>query len=148
MDKNFIIKKIDKYHFFDGVNHFYVEDYTYDSWLSSSDFDVYGNSSIQIDELNIEIFHEKSKALTTFNETFKQKNLTFISLSFDMILKNKSKETFLVTNNHSFDNFYIYLTKSESNNYVIIYGIGGSRFPESIYIHGIWEVAFIPNELN
>ena len=148
MDTNFIIRKIDAYQLFDGISNFYVEDYIYDSWLSSSDFNVYRNSNIRIDELHIELFHKKTKALTTFNEIFKQENLNFISLSFDMVLKNKSNDTFLVTQNHLFDNFYISSTKTETNNYVVIYGIGGSRFPESIYIHGIWEVAFFPNELN
>lgn len=148
MDTNLIIKKVDKYHFFDGINNFYVEDYTYDSWFSSSDFNIYGNANIQIDELKIDLFHKKSKALISFNKAFKKEDLSFIPLHFDMILKNKSNDSFLVTRNHLFDNFYISVTKSKSNNYVIIYGIGGSRFPESIYVHGIWELALIPIELD
>ncbi len=147
INENFIIRKVKKYHFYDGVIQSYIENYTYDNWLSSSEFGIYEKSIVKIEELNIELFSKKNKPLTTFNEYFKLDNLKLISRYFDMSLYNSPNNSFLVTQNHSFDNFYISLTSSKLNNFVIIYGIGGSRFPESIYIHGIWELVFIPIQL-
>lgn len=147
MDKGFINKRIDNYIFFDGVNHFDVQQ-TYDNDLTTYEYNIYKNSFIEIGDLRIELFNKSSvDALNTFNKKIPLDELELISIQNGLILKNHSDCYYLTTKNHPFDSFFIVKSFSTSKKFIIVYGIGGNRFPESIYIHGIWNLDFIPTWL-
>ncbi len=147
MDNSFINKRIENYIFFDGVNYFDVQQ-TYDNWLTTSEFNIYKNSFIEIDDLRFELFNKSSvEKLTTFNKKKSLDELELISIHFGLILKNQSDCYFLTTKNHPFNSFFIVKSFSTPKKFIIVYGIGGSRFPESIYVHGIWNLDFIPTWL-
>jgi hypothetical protein len=147
LDKDFLCKKIDKYIFFDGVNHFNVQQ-TYDNWLTTSDFNFYKNSFIEIDNLKIYLFNAPSiDALITFHERYSLEDLELMSIHFGLTVKKGINSCVIIEKKHPFDNFFLIKSFTASKKYIVIYGIGGSRFPESIYIHGVWDIDYIPNWL-
>lgn len=80
MDKGFINKRIDNYIFFDGVNHFDVQQ-TYDNDLTTYEYNIYKNSFIEIGDLRIELFNKSSvDALNTFNKKIPLDELELISI--------------------------------------------------------------------
>lgn len=123
--------KENNFFFFDGIKIF--ECYkTYDNWLSSVDYNIYSKSYVQSDGVKILLFENRKELLV--GENYSNEKLISIADKYDLIYNN-SEKCYCVAKNHLYDRFFIVQYKS----YTIIYGLGGTKSIESIYIHGVWK---------
>lgn len=130
--KNF---QISEFIFNDGINNFEVKK-KYDNYITSLDFNDYSKSYVIINDEKINLFQSNAFQLKVGND-FKNKDLEEISNQYDLIIIDDNYGVRCVTKNHFFEDFY-YL--NYNNKYIVIYSLGGSRFIESIYIHGVWKI--------
>ncbi|WP_136667463.1 hypothetical protein [Flavobacterium sp. H122] len=129
------IRKIVDYIFNDGHHDNDVKE-IYDNYFTSCDFEVFSKSFVKVCGEKIMLFGSnniKLKNEVNSDDSF----LSEIADKFDLILKIDGFSLKCVVENHFFDDFF-FLNYDEK--YIIIYGLGGSKFVESIYIHGLWEV--------
>lgn len=127
--------KIGNFIFNDGIKQQEVFE-KYDNWLTSLEYDDYSKAYVVIDDEKINLFQSNAFQLKVGND-FKNKDLEEISNQYDLIIIDDNYGVRCVTKNHFFEDFY-YL--NYNNKYTVIYSLGGSRFIESIYIHGVWKI--------
>ncbi|MBF7089954.1 hypothetical protein IUY40_00115 [Flavobacterium sp. ALJ2] len=125
--------KIPSFIFFDGLKTHNITN-QYNNWLSSSDFSIWSNSYIEIENKIIYIIKENVKTLSTFRY-FGKKELEIIAEKYDLKIKEENDAYYAYTDNHNSRQLEI----SENDELIVIYSIEGSRTPESIYIYGVFE---------
>lgn len=125
--------RIEKFNIFDGIR-YYDAFLSYNNWFDS--FDILQSSYIEVNNAKIYLF--KYKYLELSSQYFQEKELEVIANNSGLKIKECNNSTILYTDENLFDTFY-YLEKEIDNNlFVVIYSIGGSRYPETIYVHGLW----------
>jgi hypothetical protein len=133
-----IKSKINNFVLFDGVKSFTASDF-YDNWLSSLDFTAYSKSFIEFSGNKVLLFQNREQELSTFQSSFSFIDIENIANEFGMKIKIKNDVSYCVVKGHEFDSFYAIQYNSTSP-YYIIFGVGGSKDIDSLYIHGIWEL--------
>ncbi|TDO72751.1 hypothetical protein EV143_10756 [Flavobacterium chryseum] len=131
------IKNMDQefasYTFFDGLKLHQVLN-QYDDWLSTTDYSLWSNSYIEIQNKKIYIIIENVKVLSTFRY-FDKTELEGLAKKYNFKIKEENGIYYTYTDDHSSRQFEI----SENNELVVIYCIEGGNMPESIFIYGVFE---------
>ncbi|MBA6156009.1 hypothetical protein H3Z83_05685 [Tenacibaculum sp. S7007] len=130
-------KEVPKYIFFDGVKQFNVLS-KYDNWLSSCEFSVYTNSSIKIDDLEIELFSSNTRGL---NEFYLENEMLFeeLNLHLNFSVEQKENNDWIIYHSKAkFDDYFLAIANDNDKKYITFYSLGGSRFVESISIYGVF----------
>ena len=143
MDKAIgIIKRVEDFVVYDGVKSFTTK-LIYDNWLTGLDFNTYSNSSISFEGTQLRLFGNSNSSELKISDALKNNNLTKMAQDYNLILTGDGNHSRLVAKGHEYESFYFLVEKLENKSFAVIYGIGGSRSPESLYIHGVWEVSFL-----
>ncbi|MCD0469148.1 hypothetical protein [Flavobacterium sp. JAS] len=121
------------YIFFDGLKSHQVIN-QYDDWLSSTDYSIWSNSYIEVQNKRIYIIKENVKVLSTFRY-FDKIELELLAKKYNVKVKEEEGIYYAYTDDHSSRQFEI----SENNELVVIYCIEGGNMPESIFIYGVFE---------
>lgn len=128
-----IYKKGMIYTFFDGMKIHNVNN-QYDDWLSSSEYSVWSNSYIEINNKRIYFIKENVKVLSTFR-FYNKEELVLLSRKYNLLIKEENGVFYSYSENHSARQFEI----SENDQLVVIYCLEGGNMPESIFIYGVFE---------
>lgn len=121
------------YTFFDGLK-FQQFNGKHNDWLSSSDYSIWSNSYIQIQNKRIYLMKENVKVLSTF-KYYDKEELELIAFQHNLDIKEKNGLYYASTNDHRIAHFQI----SENDKLVVIYCIEGGNVPESLFIHTVFE---------
>jgi hypothetical protein len=121
------------YTFFDGIK-FHPFNRKYDDWLSSSDYSVWSNSFVEIQNKRIYLIKENVKVLSTF-KNYNKEELELIAFEHNFKIKEKNGFYYAFTNDHNIGQFQI----SENDQLGVIYCIEGGNAPESIFIYKVFE---------
>lgn len=121
------------YLFFDGVKINKVTN-QYNDWLSSTDFTVWSNSYVEIQNKRIHIIQENVKILSTFRY-YDKEELELAAFRYNLKIKEKNGIYYAYTDNQSSGQFQI----SENDELAVIYCIEGGNEPESLFIHTVFE---------
>jgi hypothetical protein len=133
-EANKISKEISaNYTFFDGLKIHSVTK-QYNDWLSSTDFSIWGNSYIEVNNKKIFIIKENVKTLSTFSH-FNKEELELLAKQYELEVKEENSVYYAYTPAHNSRQLEI----SENSNLIVIYSIDGGRAPESIFIYGVFE---------
>jgi hypothetical protein len=127
------LKKNISYIFFDGVKLHKVNN-QYDDWLSTTDYSLWSNSYIEIQNKKIYIIQENVKVLSTFRY-FDKAELELLANKYNFKIKEENGIYYAYTDNHSSKQFEI----SENDELTVIYCMEGGNLPESIFIYGVFE---------
>lgn len=126
------------YSFFDGKEKYENLNGAFKNSVDGS-FDIFSKAYIEVRGVHHNLWKGGSKVLSTFND-FTKGQLYNIAEKYNL------KVTRSDYNNLSVNDYYIYLNGSASipytiqtDEYDILYSIGGSRGPEDIYIYGVFE---------
>ncbi|MCC9064164.1 hypothetical protein [Flavobacterium piscisymbiosum] len=123
----------DRYTFFDGLKlHNVINEY--DNWLSSTDYSVWNNSYIEIQNKRIYIIKENVKVLSTFRY-FDKIELEKLATKYNFKIKEEKGIYYAYSDDHSSRQFEI----SENEELAVIYCMEGGNMPESIFIYGVFE---------
>ncbi len=132
--KSIKTQRVFNYHFFDGIKLFEVKK-NYDNWLSSSEYHVYSTSYIKVNNHSISLFGKSRKTIEEFfssNRTL----LADLAREFQLEIEDNHTELKIYNKKHKYDTYYVISEIIDNNNYIILYSLGGSRFPESLTIYG------------
>lgn len=121
------------YLFFDGLKTHKVT-YQYNDWLSSTDYAVWSNSYVEIQNKRIHIIPENAKILSTFRD-YDKEELELVAFRYNLKIKEKNGIYYAYTSDQSSGQFQI----SENDQLVVIYCIEGGNGPESIFIHTVFK---------
>jgi hypothetical protein len=121
------------YIFFDGLKSHPVIN-QYDDWLTSTDFSVWSNSYVEIQNKRIYIIKENVKVLSTFRY-FDKIELELLANKYNFKIKEENGIYYAYTEDHSSRQFEI----SENDELTVIYCMEGGNLPESIFIYGVYE---------
>jgi hypothetical protein len=121
------------YIFFDGLKSHQVIN-QYDDWLSSTDYSVWSNSYVEIQNKKIYIIKENVKVLSTFRY-FDKTELELLAKKYNLKIKEENGVYYAYTDDHSSRQFEI----SENDELAVIYCIEGGNMSESIFIYGVFE---------
>ena len=121
------------YIFFDGLKSHQVIN-QYDDWLSSTDYSVWSNSYVEIQNKRIYIIKENVKILSTF-KYFDKTELELLAKKYNLKIKEENGIYYAYTNDHSSRQFQI----SENDELAVIYCMEGGNMPESIFIYDVFE---------
>ena len=121
------------YTFFDGLKIHSVTN-EYNDWLSSTDFSIWSNSYIQVDDNKLYIIKENVKTLSTFSY-YDKKQLMELSRKYDLEIKDENGVFYAFIKDYNSRQLEI----SENDNLVVIYSIEGSRSPERIIIYKVFK---------
>lgn len=130
------IKKNIVYSFFDGIKSHQIIN-QYDNWLSSTDYEIWCNSYVEINKNRIYIIKENVKVLSTFSH-FNKEALELLAKKYDLQLKEENGIYYTYTNKHDSRQLEI----SENDKLTVIYSIDGERGPERIFIYGVFERSY------
>ena len=121
------------YTFFDGLKIHSVTN-QYNDWLSSTDFSIWGNSYVEVNNKMLFIITENVKTLSTFSH-FNKEKLDTLAKQFELNIKEENGIYYAYTPIHNSRQLEI----SENEKLIVIYSIDGERVPESIFIYGVFE---------
>jgi hypothetical protein len=121
------------YTFFDGLKKHSVTN-QYNNWLSSTDFSIWSNSYIEVNNKKIYIIKDNVKTLSTFSH-FTKENLKLLAEQYELEIKEENGVYYAYTSTH--DSRQLEISKNED--LTVIYAIEGDRAPESIFIYGVFE---------
>ena len=127
------LKQNNIYTFFDGLKSHQVIN-QYDDWLTSTDYSLWSNSYVEIQNKRINIIKENVKVLSTFRY-FDKTELELLANKYKLKIKEENDVYYAYTDNHSSRQFQI----SENDQLAVIYCIEGGNIPESIFIYGVFE---------
>lgn len=127
------LKQNNIYTFFDGLKSHQVIN-QYDDWLTSTDYSLWSNSYVEIQNKRINIIKENVKVLSTFRY-FDKTELELLANKYKLKIKEENDVYYAYTDNHSSRQFQI----SENDQLAVIYCIEGGNMPESIFIYGVFE---------
>jgi hypothetical protein len=127
------LKQNNIYIFFDGLKSHQVIN-QYDDWLSSTDYSVWSNSYVEIQNKRIYIIKENVKILSTFRY-FDKTELGLLAKKYNIKIKEENWIYYAYSEDHSSRQFEI----SENDELTVIYCMEGGNLPESIFIYGVFE---------
>jgi hypothetical protein len=121
------------YTFFDGVKSHQVIN-LYDNWLSSTDYSLWSNSYVEIQNKRIYILKENVKVLSTFRY-FDKTELDSVAKKYNLKIKEENDVYYAYTDDHSSRQFQI----SENEELAVIYCMEGGNISESVFIYSVFE---------
>jgi len=121
------------YIFFDGSKSHQVINQYFD-WFNSSDYAVWSNSYVELNNKRIYIIKENVKVLSTFR-FYSKEDLESLSSKYNLKIKEENGVYYSYTEIHDTRQFEI----SENDELIVIYCTHGSYAPESIFIYGVYE---------
>jgi hypothetical protein len=119
--------------FFDGLKKHSATN-QYNNWLSSTDFSIWSNSYVEVNNKKIFIIKENVKTLSSFSH-FSKQELELLVKQYQLEIKEENGIFYAYTPSH--DSRQLEISKNEE--LTVIYAIDGDRAPESIFIYGIFE---------
>lgn len=123
----------EKYTFFDGSKSHKVINQYFD-WFNSTDYAVWSNSYIGLNNKRIYIIKENVKVLSTFR-FYSKEELESLSSKYNLQIKEENGIYYCCTEIHNTRQFEI----SENDDLIVIYCLQGSYATESIFIYGVYE---------
>lgn len=127
------LKQNNIYTFFDGLKSHQVIN-QFNDWLSSTDYSLWSESYVEIQNKRIYIIKENVKVLSTFRY-FDKTELELLAQKYNLKIKEENDVFYAFTDDHSSRQFQI----SENNELVVIFSIEGGNMPESIFIYGVFK---------
>ncbi|MDW8851243.1 hypothetical protein SD960_14150 [Flavobacterium sp. MMLR14_040] len=127
------LKQKNIYIFFDGLKSHQVIN-QYDDWLTSTDYSLWSNSYVEIQNKRIYIIKENVKVLSTFRY-FDKTELDLLAKKYNLKIKEENDVYYAYKDEHTSRQFQI----SENDELAVIYCIEGGNMPESIFIYGVFE---------
>ena len=127
------LKQKNIYIFFDGLKSDQVIN-QYDDWLTSTDYSLWSNSYVEIQNKRIYIIKENVKVLSTFRY-FDKTELDLLAKKYNLKIKEENDVYYAYKDDHTSRQFQI----SENDELAVIYCIEGGNMPESIFIYRVFE---------
>lgn len=121
------------YLFFDGLKTHKVTN-QYNDWLSSTDYAVWSNSYVKMQNKRIHIIQENVKILSTFRD-YDKAELESVAFQYNLKTREENGIYYAYTSDQSSGQIQI----SENDQLAVIYCIEGGNAPESIFIYGMFE---------
>jgi hypothetical protein len=119
--------------FYDGLKTHKVTN-QYNDWLSSTNYAVWSNSYVEIQNKRIYIIQENVKILSTFRY-YDKEELEIITSQYHLKIKENNGIYYAYTDHQSFGQFQI----SENDQLVVVYCIEDGTMPENIFIYAVFE---------